>query len=183
VNLDSTITGLRQAEPGAVATLFAAGCVLTIAGFLFFQYVVGLPPCPLCLEQRYAFYFGLALAIMLTFGASHGAKSRVMIAGFAALTLMMLYNAGLGAYHAGIEWKFWPGPTECSGGGGDFGAATGGLLNQLQNGISVVRCDQAAWRLFGISLPGWNVLVSGGHALLAAWGGYGAYVRRSHEDV
>ena len=183
MNFQSCTTGLRQAELGAAAKVFAAGCVLTIAGFLFFQYVVGLPPCPLCLEQRYAFYFGLALAIMLMFGASHGAKSKVMMLGFAALALLMLYNAGLGAYHAGIEWKFWPGPAECSGGGADFGAAGGGLLNQLQNGISVIRCDQAAWRLLGISLPGWNVLVSGVHALLAAWGGYGAYLRRSSEDA
>ena len=183
MSFQSYTAGVQQAEPGAVATGLAAGCVLTIAGFLFFQYVVGLPPCPLCLEQRYAFYFGLALAIMLTFGASHGARSRVMVAGFGALALMMLYNAGLGAYHAGIEWKFWPGPSECSGGGANFGAAGGGLLNQLQNGISVVRCDQAAWRLFGISLPGWNVLVSGGHALLAAWGCYGAYVRRVRDEA
>jgi disulfide bond formation protein DsbB len=178
VNLQACTTELRRAEPYPVAVLFALGCILTIAGFLFFQYVVGLPPCPLCLEQRYAFYFGVALAIMLGFGASHGASSKVMMLGFAALTLMMLYNAGLGAYHAGIEWKFWPGPAECSGTGADF-KGTGTLLNQLQSGISVVRCDQAAWRLFGISLPGWNVLVSGALAVLAGWGGYGVYSRRA----
>jgi disulfide bond formation protein DsbB len=51
------------------------------------------------------------------------------------------------------------------------------LLSQLQHGVSVVRCDQAAWRLFGISLPGWNVLVSGALAALAAWGCRGIYVR------
>lgn len=178
MNLESCTTALRRAEASAVATLFTLGCILTIAGFLFFQYVVGLPPCPLCLEQRYAFYFGLALAIMLGFGGSYGASSKVMMLGFAALALMMLYNAGLGAYHAGIEWKFWPGPAECSGTGADF-KGTGSLLNQLQQGISVVRCDQAAWRLFGISLPGWNVLVSGAMAVLAGWGGYGAYTRRA----
>jgi hypothetical protein len=83
-----------------------------------------------------------------------------MMIGFTGLALLMAYNAGLGAYHAGIEWKFWPGPAECSGTGADF-KASGSLLSQLQHGISVVRCDQAAWRLFGISLPGWNVLVSG----------------------
>lgn len=178
MNLESCTTALRRAESSSIAMLFAAGCVLTIAGFLFFQYVVGLPPCPLCLEQRYAFYFGFALAILLGFGGSYGASRKVMIAGFAALAMMMLYNAGLGAYHAGIEWKFWPGPMECSGTGADFKGG-GSLLNQLQSGISVVRCDQAAWRLFGISLPGWNVLVSGAHALLAAWGSYGAYSRRT----
>jgi disulfide bond formation protein DsbB len=172
---------LRRSEPAAVAATFAAGCVLTIAGFLFFQYVVGLPPCPLCLEQRYAFYFGVALSFLLVFGAGYGASAKVMTVAFGALALMMLYNAGLGSYHAGIEWKFWPGPAECSGGGADFGAAGGGLLNQLQQGVSVIRCDQAAWRLFGISLPGWNVLVSGALAALAAWGCYGANTRRRQE--
>jgi len=157
---------------------FAAGCVLTIAGFLFFQYGVGLPPCPLCLEQRYAFYFGVALALMLGFGAQYGAARKVMIAGFAALALMMAYNAGLGVYHAGIEWHFWPGPAECSGSGAGLGS--GNLLSQLQRGVHVVRCDEAAWRLFGISLPGWNVLVSGALSALAAWGSYGAY-RRAEE--
>ena len=176
MNLKSCATGLRRAEPATVAVLFAAGCVLTILGFLFFQYVVGLPPCPLCLEQRYAFYFGLALSIMLSFGASHGAARKVMMIGFAGLALLMAYNAGLGAYHAGIEWKFWPGPAECSGTGADF-RGSGGLLSQLQHGVSVVRCDQAAWRLFGISLPGWNVLVSGTMAALAAWGCRGIYLR------
>lgn len=177
MDVDAYRAALRQSDPATVAATFAAGCVLTIAGFLFFQYVVGLPPCPLCLEQRYAFYFGLALAVLLAFGAGYGASRKVMVAGFAALALMMAYNAGLGAYHAGIEWKFWPGPTECSGTGANLGAG-GGLLTQLQNGVSVVRCDEAAWRLFGISLPGWNVLVSGALALLAAWGCYGAYARR-----
>lgn len=177
MNLQSCTTGLRRAEPSAVSALFAAGCILTIGGFLFFQYVVGLPPCPLCLEQRYAFYFGVALAILLGFGAAHGASSKVMVAGFAVLALMMAYNAGLGAYHAGIEWKFWPGPTECSGTGAGLGG-TGSLLDQLQRGVSVVRCDQAAWRLFGISLPGWNALVSGTLAVLAGWGCYGVYSRR-----
>jgi disulfide bond formation protein DsbB len=176
LHIDVYKSALRQSDPAVVATTFAVGCALTIVGFLFFQYVVGLPPCPLCLEQRYAFYFGIALSLLLVFGASHGAARKVIIAGFAALAVIMAYNAGLGAYHAGIEWHFWPGPPECSGTGGDLG---GNLLSQLQKGVSVVRCDQAAWRLFGISLPGWNMLVSGALAVLAAWGCYGAYGRRA----
>ena len=68
----------------------------------------------------------------------------------------MLCGAALGAYHAGVEWRWWPGPTDCSGPMTDFNAK-GSLLNQLQS-IQVVRCDEAAWRLFGLSLAGYNVL-------------------------
>ena len=84
----------------------------------------------------------------------------------------MLWNTGLSAYHAGVEWKLWQGPTDCSGPIDKFGS-TRDLLNQLQR-ISLVRCDEAAWRLFGISLPGYDVLVSLGLAVVAAWGARGA---------
>lgn len=176
MNWQSIVSDVRRSEPAAVALVFAAGCAATIAGFLFFQYGMGLPPCPLCYEQRYAFYLGLALSAMLAFGANNGASRKVMIVGFGALAAMMLWNAGLGVYHAGIEWKFWAGPSDCSGNLAPLGGA-GGLLKQLEV-TRVIRCDEAAWRLFGISLPGWNVLVSLGHAALAAWGSLGAVRRR-----
>ena len=166
---------MQRAESAPAAALFVLLGILTIFGFLFFQHVMGLPPCPLCLEQRYAFYFGVPLAALLWFGADHGAAGKVLIAGFGALAIVMLWNAGLGVYHAGVEWKFWPGPSECSGQLNSLGGP-GGVLGQIQS-IRVVRCDEAAWRLFGISLPGWNVLVSLGLAALAGWGGYGAWLR------
>ncbi len=165
----------KRAEPASVTAVIALGCLLTICGFFFFQYVMGLPPCPLCLEQRYTFYFGLPLAALLWFGADHGASSKVLLAGFGALAVVMLYNAGLGAYHAGIEWKFWPGPADCTGPLNDL-SGPGGLLNTLKN-ISVVRCDQAAWRFLGLSLAGWNVLVSLGLAAAAAHGLRGMIAR------
>jgi disulfide bond formation protein DsbB len=88
----------------------------------------------------------------------------------------MLFNAGLGLYHAGIEWRWWPGPQECSGPLGDL--TTGGdLLSQLSN-LTLVRCDEAAWRFLGISLAGYNMLISLGLAAVAAWGAAGAVHRR-----
>ena len=91
-----------------------------------------------------------------------------MIAGFGVIAAFMLWNAGLGAYHAGIEWKFWPvrpsAPVRSTNLGG-----SGGLLGQLQN-VNVVRCDEAAWRFLGISFPGYNVLISLTLALVALWG-------------
>jgi disulfide bond formation protein DsbB len=136
---------------------------------------MGLYPCPLCFEQRNAFYVGVPLAGMLWLGASYGASRKVMVAGFVVIAAAMLWNAGLGAYHAGIEWKWWAGPQDCSGPLGNFGT-TQDLMKQLGN-ISLVRCDEAAWRFLGLSLAGWNVLVSLGLACVAAWGAKSAYAR------
>jgi disulfide bond formation protein DsbB len=137
----------RQNPPQTTAaTIFIVG-LATIAGFFFFEYVLGLPPCPLCLEQRVPFYFGVPLAGLLWLGAGHGAKRKVLVLGFVAIAAAMLWNSGLGAYHAGVEWKFWPGPTDCSGPITPLGTAD--LMKSLQS-TRVVRCDEAAWRRLGI---------------------------------
>ncbi|MBV9260632.1 MAG: disulfide bond formation protein B [Pseudolabrys sp.] len=175
MQMDAMIAAVKRAEPGPTAVVIAAAGAAIICGFFFFQYVMGLPPCPLCLEQRYAYYFGVPLAILLSLGANHGASSKVLLAGFGALTVAMLWNAGLGVYHSGIEWKWWAGPTDCTGPLNDLRGKSG-LLNQLQD-ISIVRCDQAAWRFLGLSLAGWNVLVSLAIAALAAHG-FRGMVRR-----
>jgi disulfide bond formation protein DsbB len=84
------------------------------------------------------------------------------------IALGMLWNAGLATYHAGVEWKLWAGPTECSGALDNLGSA-GDLLKQLES-ISVVRCDEAAWRFLGLSLAGYNVLISLAMAAIALFG-------------
>ena len=102
---------LRRDPLSAASATVAVIGALTICGFLFFQYVLGYPPCPLCLDQRNAFYVSVPLAALLWLGANYSASSKVMIAGFAVITAIMLWNAGLSAYHAGVEWKFWRGPS------------------------------------------------------------------------
>jgi disulfide bond formation protein DsbB len=159
---------LRRDPPVAAAAIVAVTGALTIGGFLFFEYVLGYPPCPLCLDQRNAFYVGVPLAALLWLGANHGASSKVMIAGFAVIAAVMLWNAGLSAYHAGVEWKFWPGPADCSGPIDSLGSASD-MLKKLQD-IRIVRCDEAAWRFLGVSLAGYDVLVSLFLAAIAAWG-------------
>ncbi len=177
----ATTRTLARDEPAlAAAIVISIVGLLTIGGFLFFEHGMGLRPCPLCLEQRYAFYAAVPLAALLWLGAGYGASGKVLTIGFVAIAAMMLWNAGLGAYHAGVEWGFWPGPQECSGAVDSLGSA-GSLLSQLQQ-VTVVRCDEAAWRLFGISLPGWNVFVSLGLVGVALWGGIQAYARRSDEE-
>jgi disulfide bond formation protein DsbB len=166
--MNDYVTLLRRDPLLAAAAVVAVIGLLTICGFFYFQYVLGYPPCPLCLEQRDAFYVSVPLAALLWLGANHDASSKVMTAGFAVITLAMLWNTGLSAYHAGVEWKFWPGPADCSGPINNFGSATN-MLKQLEN-IRIVRCDEAAWRFLGISLAGYDVVISLFLAAVAAWG-------------
>ena len=60
---------------------------------------------------------------------------------------------------SGVEWHFWAGPSGCSGGAGDLATSAGSLLGALEE-IKVVRCDEAPWRLFGLSFAGWNMVIS-----------------------
>ncbi len=139
---------------GAAALFLAGAAIVTALGF---QYIGGYQPCMLCLMQRYAYYAGIPIlfvALALTAGGSRGFAAAL----FVLVALAFLANAGLGVYHAGAEWKFWPGPTTC-GGGGSLTTSAGGLLNDIQN-IKVVQCDEAALRVLGLSFAGWNVIAS-----------------------
>jgi disulfide bond formation protein DsbB len=149
---------IRCQPVASAAIAIAAIGAATILGAWIFQYGVGLKPCPLCLEQRYAYYFAIPLAVMVLLGDYVGASRKVLLAALVAIALGMLWNAGLGVYHSGVEWKWWPGPRECAGALDDLGSA-GGLLAKLQS-ITVVRCDEAAWRFLGLSLAGYNALIS-----------------------
>jgi len=149
----------------ALAIAFTAAA--TLAGAWFFQFVLDIRPCPLCLEQRYAYYLNVPLALLIALGAAKEAPRWLLMSGFALLAAAALYNAGLGGYHAGVEWGFWQGPTECTGPVLDLGKA-GSLLDNLDK-VKVVRCDEVQWRFLGLSLAGYNVLISVLMAALAAW--------------
>ncbi|WP_436215401.1 disulfide bond formation protein B [Bradyrhizobium sp. LjRoot220] len=157
------------ANPAAVAALaIAAIAAATLAGAWFFQLVLDIRPCPLCLEQRYAYYLAVPLGLLVAFAASRDAPRPVVLAGLALLALAALANVWLGGYHAGVEWKFWQGPTDCSGPLVDLGSA-GSLLQRLDT-VKVIRCDDVQWRFLGLSLAGYNVLISLLMAGIAAWG-------------
>src|SRR5260221_8930215 len=107
---------LRQSRPGVwAAVLVAAAGAATILGAYYFQYVMGLRPCPLCLEQRIAFYVSIPLAIVVAIAAGRGARPRIAAAGLGGLSPALLFYSALALFHAGVEWKWWPGPQECSG--------------------------------------------------------------------
>ena len=156
------------ANPAVVAALLiTAIAAATLAGAWFFQLVLDIRPCPLCLEQRYAYYLAFPLGFLVAFAASRDAPRPVLLAGLALLLLAALGNAWLGGYHAGVEWKFWQGPTDCSGPLVDLGSA-GTLLQRLDT-VKVIRCDEVQWRFLGLSLAGYNVLISLLMAGIAAW--------------
>jgi disulfide bond formation protein DsbB len=172
---DDTQTLPRNEPVAAAAAIVALAGLATIGGVYFFQFVVGLAPCPLCLEQRNAYYLSVPLAALLWLGAGFGAQRKVLLLGFLVIAAAMLWNTGLSTYHAGIEWKWWPGPQECTGPMNNVGAA-GDLLKQLNN-FSPIRCDEAAWRFLGLSLAGYDVLVSLALAIVALWGARAAFKR------
>jgi disulfide bond formation protein DsbB len=167
--MKQTWTRRLRAEPAAAAALvvFVLGAA-TIAGAWFFEFVLKLPPCPLCLEERIPYHVVIPLSLLVAIAALVRAPPKLVMVGFVAIMAAMLCSAVLGAYHAGVEWQFWAGPTDCSGPLTDLNAG-GSIINQLKS-IHVVRCDEAAWRLFGLSLAGYNVLIS---LLLTAIAGYG----------
>lgn len=133
-----------------------------IAAAWAFQVIGGYAPCPLCLEQRWPYYAVIPIAIILLLA---GNRELLLRSGLLLIALIMFAGAVLAVYHAGIEWRWWQGPQACSG-----GAGLTGTLPDLSN-LSVVRCDEAALRILGLSLAGWNALISlliAGFALAAA---------------
>jgi disulfide bond formation protein DsbB len=159
----------RSTSPALTAALAVlAIAAATLAGAWYFQLVLGLSPCPLCLQQRYAYYLSIPFAALVALAAGQKAPRWLLAGGLVILALAALGNAVLGTYHAGVEWKFWPGPADCTGPVGNLGSA-GTLLDRLET-VKVVMCDEVQWRFLGLSLAGYNVLISLLMAAIALWG-------------
>jgi disulfide bond formation protein DsbB len=122
-----------------------------------FQKFGGLLPCHLCLYQRDVYWAAICVAVA---GFALG-YMRLRWAGRLAnvlLALIFLAGAGIAAFHAGVEWKWWPGPSSCTGGGAvNVGDLAGFLAGDK---VRPPRCDVAAWVFLGLSMAGWNVLIS-----------------------
>lgn len=139
-----------------LATLGSAAMLLGAYGF---QHIGGLLPCQMCLWQRWP--HGAAVIIGLIALALRQA-SLAWLGALAAAT-----TGAIGAYHAGVEWGFWPGPSSCSGGGLDMGSMSGGDLLSTEGPVALVMCDEVVWSLMGLSMAGWNAIIS--LALMALW--------------
>ena len=164
--MNDPMRALSRATPLQLAMALLALAFATIAGAWIFE-AFGYLPCELCLKQRWAYYAGVPLAAATTLAAAAGQR-RLAGVGFALLTLVFIGSALFGAYHAGVEWGFWQGPTDCT---GNLSKASSmdDFMNQLST-VKVVRCDAVAIRIIGLSLAGWNAVISTALALLGALG-------------
>jgi len=138
------------------ALLAAAGMLATAHAFQTFG---GYAPCTLCLRQREVYWVaaGIAAAFMVVVRLPGGPRWRGISCWL--LALVFLVGAGVAAYHAGAEWKFWPGPTTCASSGGGVSAdSIAAMLDGAR--IRPPACDEAAWVFAGLSMAGWNVLIS-----------------------
>ncbi|MDP2801371.1 MAG: disulfide bond formation protein B [Phreatobacter sp.] len=159
------------------ALLVAAAAIGTILGAFFFEFVVGLPPCPLCLQQRHPYYAVVPAAFFVAFMAWRRWPAPFVRLGLFGLAALMVWGAGLGIYHAGAEWGFWQGPTTCAQ-PTTIARNPADLLRQLQAAKPLADCTVAGWRFLGLSLAGWNVLIASALALVAL-----AAASRPHERV
>lgn len=123
-----------------------------------------LAPCHLCLYQRDVYWTSLCVGVVgFILGYMRLAWARRTADAF--LTLIFLAGTGIAAYHAGVEWKWWPGPASCTGAGAVSATQLSAFLNGAKT--TVVQCDEAAWRMFGISMAGYNAVISLGLTVLS----------------
>ena len=147
--------------PTRLGIIAALGSILLLGGAYYFQYVVGLAPCDMCLWQRYphmlAILFGLLTIPLMV-------EPKVALV-FALLAILALFaTAGIGIFHAGVEQHWWQGPQACS------GRVPAGLsaeeLKKFLMGARMVRCDEIPWKMWNISMAGWNAILSGALAIV-----------------
>lgn len=153
----------EQSMLGRVIFLVSVLVLLTALGF---EHVGGYAPCPLCLQQRYAYYAAIGLLLCSFF--LERSFPRVVVFIFFVVGLAYFANTLLGIYHAGVEWHFWSGPQTCAT-EQSLPVRAQDLLKDLST-ARVVRCDEAAWRFFGLSFAGWNVLLSLSLCGFSLWG-------------
>lgn len=138
-NLQLVSFGLLALAAATLGTVYAS------------QYLGGLQPCKLCLYQRWPWWVAGGLAL-LGLALPQLRRGGLMLAGLA-----IWVGAGIALYHTGVEQKWWSGPASCSGGSMPDSLEA---LRALIFSAPVVRCDEIAWSLFGISMAGYNALLS-----------------------
>lgn len=163
-----------KSRPFAEKALLIGG--LSSAGLLAGAHVfeaLGYAPCPLCLDQREAHWLALAVALAGV-GASILFKARLAAAAaVGAAAMVYAVSAALSGYHTGVEWKFWPGPKSCA-----AAIAPPTSIEEIEKGLSDKArgpaCEAAQWRLFGVSMAGYNFLFSSGLMALTLAAALGA---------
>ncbi|MBM3647777.1 MAG: disulfide bond formation protein B [Alphaproteobacteria bacterium] len=157
--------------PSRLGLLAVLGSGALLGGAYYFQYVVNLPPCEMCYWQRWPHM--AAIAVGLLAAASFAWPRLALVFVLTAITAL-LATAAIGAYHVGVEYHWWPGPQACA--GNIPRGLTPEQLKKYLFGAPMVRCDQALWSLWGISMAGWNAILSTALAFILA-SGVGSWVR------
>lgn len=152
----------------AAALLGGLGMAM-LAGAMAFEHLGGLAPCALCIDQRKAWG---AVILAATIGVWAEGRSRIAVAllMIALAALAALAGAGVALFHVGVEQGWWAGTAACGSGFEGFGSGDVGALRDRLLARPVVRCDEVAWSMLGVSMAGWNGLIS------AAAGAFGCAV-------
>lgn len=153
--------------------LAGLGSLLLLLGAFGFQFLGKLEPCSMCLWQRWPHAIAVVVALL---AMTLLWRYRRPLSGIGAV--LMTGSAGLGFFHAGVEQKWWPGPSGCTG-FDPAGLSADQLLSQI-NATPMVACDDIVWDLFGITMAGWNALISVGLAVLWI---YAAFPRTTTRHV
>lgn len=161
-------------KPYMMAVLVLMIAVVAIAGAWYIEIYLEIKPCKLCLEQRYSYYVGIPLIILSLWPLFKYPEKWIGHVLLVIAALIFFAGGALATYHAGVEWGFWLGPTDCTG-SIEQPAALADFLKQLET-VKVVRCDEVAMRIFGQSLAVWNTVIS---AAIVAISGYGVWLKRS----
>ena len=153
--------------------LCVAGMAVTVGTALGFEHLAGFIPCKLCLEQRDPYYAGVIAGVIALGHMALTGRDVVARIGFGLIACAMLYGTYLGVFHSGVEWGWWPGPTDCTATTLGSQPDAGNLLAAI-DAVKPPACDEAAGRFLGLSFAGWNVIASlamAGMAAMAARGG------------
>ena len=152
-----------------IAIAVGAGALALIMGALGYQYLGAMPPCPMCHWQRWPHIVAIAAGLLAL--ASFAWPRLALVFALIAITALVVTSA-IGVFHVGVEYHWWQGPQACSG-----NIPRGLSAEQLKKylfGARMVRCDETVWSLWGLSMAGWNALLSAGLAFglaasLARW--------------
>ena len=139
------------------ATFLAIAMAGVVGSALLFEHVGGYIPCKLCLEQRIPYYIGAPVMVAAVLASSLRLPGIVVRGLILVGALLMTWGLAMGVYHSGVEWAWWAGPTDC---GAVAGAPAGGSLLDSLNSVIPPSCDEAALRILGLSLAGWNAIAS-----------------------
>lgn len=149
---------LRLIPPRRAPLIVLAGATATILGALFFEHGLGYVPCALCLEQRWPYYIAIPLTALALIGSREANIGRWPQWLMGLVGVIWLVSAGLALRHMGVEWGWWEGPAGCGGGSGLAGSVAD--LSAALSAARVVPCDAPAWTFLGLSLAGYNFLIS-----------------------